>query len=70
MFHSDSITDNIFNPQDLEILYDFPKSLKKSFLSKITDVAARNLLSNLLNKDPKKRLITIYKLFFKLKYNK
>jgi serine/threonine protein kinase len=54
-FQSDIEGENICNSKDLKNLYHFSDSFKQEMLEKITDLQARNLLSNLLNKTPTKR---------------
>ena len=54
-FQCDSVGENISNVKDLKILFEFPETFKQDQLNKITDLQAKNLLSNLLNKDPLKR---------------
>lgn len=47
--------ENMCYSKDLENLYEFPEYLKNERLSSINDKLARNLVSNLLNKDPLRR---------------
>jgi len=41
--------------KQMKVLYEFPDSFKREKMAKITDKFARNLISQLLNKDPKLR---------------
>jgi serine/threonine protein kinase len=53
-FHCDR-SENILHQKSLEELCEFSLSFKKKKLMDISDVKARNLVSQLLNKDPNKR---------------
>ena len=54
-FPCDSVGENIYNSKDLKNLFEFPDYLKQEMLLRVSDLQLRNLLSNLLNKDPLKR---------------
>ena len=53
-FHSDD-EDNLVTQEDFADLYQFTDEFKTSKLKYISDLQARNLISQLLNKDPTRR---------------
>jgi len=54
LFHCDH-SENIINQSALEELHKFSLAFKKEKLSKVDNTQAKNLISQLLNKDPTKR---------------
>ena len=54
LFHSDT-AENIISQSAFEKLHNFTLAFKKDKLSNVDDPQARNLISQLLNKDPPKR---------------